>query len=245
MTSYNKKHLFLVLLYIIVSLRFFQYAGMNSDLQKFLQMLSVPLMFIICRKYIFNVKTSNTLFRTMRWIVFSLVVSIVSAWLFWGQSLSLGFRITAIQFALLFFFYLCTVKPSTEFLEKVIWICGITYIVLWIYAFTQAPIPVFGTKIDEETGMLNDDLSRGIIRINFVGNTFLVIAFFLSLNKFYAVGKKYFLVIAGIFFLFIILQLTRQIAVWSLLVGLVYIYLKNPKRILGMGIVLILGLVLL
>ena len=244
MTNYNKKHLVLVLIYIIVSLRFFYYAGMNIDLQKFLQMLSIPLMFIICWNYIFNMKTHHILFRTMRWILFSLTFSIVSAWLFWGQSLSLGFRITSIQFAFLFFFYLCKIKPHTEFLEKIIWICGITYIVLWIYAFTQAPTPVFGIKIDEETGLLNDDIKRGMIRVNFIGSTFLVFAFFLALNKFYAAKKKYFLVIAGIFFLFIILQLTRQIIIWSLLVGLVYIYLKNPKRILGIGFISTFAIVL-
>lgn len=237
MTSYNKKHLVLVLIYIIVSLRFFYYTGMNIDLQKFLQMLSIPLMFIICWNYIFNMKTHHILFHTMRWILFSLTFSIVSAWLFWGQSLSLGFRITSIQFAFLFFFYLCKIKPHTEFLEKIIWICGFTYIILWIYAFLQAPVPVFGAKIDEDTGMLNDDLSRGIIRINFYGRTFLVLAFFLSLNRFYCTKKKCFLLIAGIFFTFIIFQLTRQIIVWSLLVGLIYMYLKNPKKVLGIGII--------
>lgn len=237
MISNSRKQLFIVLIYIIVSFRFFQYTGMNDDLQKFFQMLSVPFMFVVCRDSIFKSKSPNVLFNIMRWILFSLIISIFSAWLFWGQSLSLGFRITSIQFAWLFFFYLYQAKPSTDFLEKIIWICGFTYIVLWIYAFLQAPVPVFGGRIDEETGMVNDDLSRGIIRINFYGRTFLVLAFFLSLNKFYCTRKKYFLLIAGTFFTFIVFQLTRQIIVWSLLVGLIYIYLKNPKKSLALGII--------
>ena len=39
--------------------------------------------------------------------------------------------------------------------------------------------------------------------------------------------------VAGFFFLFIVFQLTRQLILWTALVGMIYIYLKNPKKILG------------
>lgn len=228
---------FLTFAFIIVSFQFCNYVGMSNELKKFPQFLSIPLMFLACWKPIFLIKSPNTIFCNMRWIVFSLIISIISAWVFWGQSLSLGFRSTSTMFTILFFFYLYKIRPSVDFLEKIIWTIGFVYIILWLYAFSQAPMLVFGNRIDEETGMMNEDLSRGMLRLSFTGIIFLILSFFLSLNKFYCTHKKTFLVAACIFFLFIVFQLTRQLILWSVFTGLIYIYLKNPKRILGIGIV--------
>lgn len=221
-----------VLIFIMVSYQFCNYVGFSNTLKKLPQMLSVPLMFAVCWKPLFMIKNSNSLFRTMRWIIISLMVSIFSAWIFWNQSLMLGFRSSSTMFVILFFFYLYKIRPDVSFLENIIWIMGITYIVLWLYAFSQIPFPVFSAG-DEETGLLNEDMSRGMIRINLRGIIFLVMAFFLSLNKFYTTRRKMFLIVAGIFFLFIIFQLTRQLILWTALVGMVYVYLKNPKKIFG------------
>ena len=221
---------FFVFCFIIISFRFFYYVGFPDTIRKLPQFLLVPFMFYICWKPLFIWKSTNSIFLIIRWIIFSLIVSIISAWVFWEQPLSLGFRASSIMFTLLFFFYLCKRCPSVSFLESVIWTVTIIYIILWIYAFFQAPTPVFLTGAMEKAERMGEDLSRGIVRIAFEGRIFLPLAFFMALNKFYVTRKKFFLFSSLMFFYFIILHVTRQIIVWSAFVAMIYIYLKNPKK---------------
>lgn len=229
---------FFVLCYILISFKFYNYVGFSNNLTKLPQFLSIPVMFIICWNILFKIKSPHPLFRAMRWIVFSLVISIISSWLFWNQPIMLGFRSTSTMFVLLFFFYLYKIKPSVSFLENIIWIFGFVYIILWTYGFTQMPNPVFGLA-DGDTGLMNTDESRGMMRLNFVGRLSMVLAYFLSLNKLYSTGRKIYLLFACIFFLFIVFQLTRQLILWTLAVTLIYVYLKNPKKIIGAGLLAI------
>ena len=92
-------------------------------------------------------------------------------------------------------------KPSIQSLEKYVFIFGVLYIVLWIYAMNQFPVPVFGFN---EDGEVKEDLSRGILRINFGRKMFLVLAYFIALNRGYVLRKKIWFAIASIFFIVIV-----------------------------------------
>lgn len=229
---------FCVFCFIIVSFRFCNYVGFSSTVQKLPQFLAVPIMFYVCWEPLFKWKVTNSLFLIMRWILFSIIISIVSAWIFWEQSIGLGFRASSLMFTFLFFFYLCKQSPSVHFLESIIWACAIAYIIMWIYAYIQVPTPVFGFRIDEETGLVKEDTSRGMLRLGFTGRIFLVMAFFMALNKLYVTRKKIYFWVATVFFLFIVFQVVRQLILWSALVAMFYIYLKNPKKILAVCVLL-------
>lgn len=207
--------------YTLCAFQLYSYVGFGKTLCKLSLLAIIPIMVFICRKTEFRTGMPQ-LFNLMRWLWLVTFFSIFMAWLFRGQSIVLGYLSTASSLVFVFFFYLYQTKPPVEKLEKLIWVFGFAYVVLWLYATTQVPARVFGFK-DED--LL--DVSRGMERINFCGFGSMIFAYFLSINKFYDTGKKIFILIAGVLFVFIVLQLTRQLIVWTGLVTIYYVWLKS------------------
>ena len=232
--DWTKKEWVLIILYTIISFQFYSYAGFSNTMIKLPLFLTVPVMFAICWKTFIS-KNANKLFRIMRGIIIITILSIFSAYLFWDQSIVLGYRATAAGLTLIFYFYLYKRRPSVQSIEAYIFIFGILYCVLWLYAMSRFPEPVFGFY---EDGEVSDDVSRGMIRINFVGRISLILAYFLSLNRAYVQKKTVYFVIAAIFFIFIIMQVTRQLIAWSALVTIIYVFQKNRKLLIS-GVVIV------
>ena len=232
-SNWTKKEWALIILYTLVSFQFYSYAGLNNTVIKLPLFLTVPIMFAICWKTFIS-KNANKLFRIMRGIIIITILSIFSAYLFWNQSIVLGYRAIAAGLTLIFYFYLYKRRPSIQSIETYIFVFGILYCVLWLYAMSKFPEPVFGFN---EDGEVKEDLSRGMIRINFIGRISLIFAYFLSLNRAYTQKKKIYFVFATVFFIFIIMQVTRQLIIWSALVTIIYIFRKNRKLLIG-GIVI-------
>ncbi|MCD7973428.1 MAG: hypothetical protein LUG18_12340 [Candidatus Azobacteroides sp.] len=160
----------------------------------------------------------------MSLIILSTLLSILMAYLFWGQSIMLGYRATAPFLAIIFYFYLLKVKPPLHMIEKFIWCFAFIYIILWIYGVNKAPEIVFGDPDD----YIGD--ARGIYRLTIPGKCILVLAFFLALNKYGITRKKVFLFLFAGLFIIIVLQVVRQIIFCTLLIGIYYL-LKNNKRV--------------
>ncbi len=231
-TDWAKKEWCIIILYTLISLQFYAYVGFSNTMIKLPLFLTVPLMLAYCwNTFIKNVP--NRLFLLMRWLVLFNIMAILCAFVFWRQSIVLGYRAMAVEFTLLFYFYLMQRKPSIQSLEKYVFIFGVLYIVLWIYAMNQFPVPVFGFN---EDGEVKEDLSRGILRINFGRKMFLVLAYFIALNRGYVLRKKIWFAIASIFFIVIVLQVTRQLILWTGLVTIIYVFQKN-KKLLVIGVV--------
>ncbi|WP_321479829.1 hypothetical protein [uncultured Bacteroides sp.] len=220
------KRINLIILYLfpLVLFQFYSYVGFSQFVVKLLSFVSVPLLLIYVSDVLFQQNNTTRYFKIMRWIFFSTILSMFMAWIFWGQSIVLGYRVTAGMLGLIYFFFLCKVKPSIKELERMIWIFSFVYILLWLYGMSKAPQLIFGFDSDREL-----DDSRGIFRLIIVGKSFIVAAFFLSLNKFSVLKKKKYLIFAIFFFIFIVLQVVRQIIIISFLVSLYYI-LRNNKR---------------
>lgn len=234
-SDWKRKEYFLVFLYTIISLQFYQYVGFGITIEKLTLCIMVPIMFVLCRKT-FMLHVGNKLFLLMRWLVIQIALSIIFAYIFWDQSILHGYRVAAPEFALLFYFYLYKRKPSLRSLEKYIIIFGMLYCLLWLYAFSQIPTRVFGIA---ELGDINQELKRGMIRVNFIGRGFLILSYFLVLNRAYTLKKKIYFVASVVFYIFIIVQLTRQLIFLTGLVTVIYIF-KKSKRTLFMAITAIL-----
>ncbi len=222
--------------YALCCMQFYNYVGFNATYVKLASFAIQPLMVLLCYNQLLR-RSSHPLYQYMQWILISLLLSFVSAWVFWGQGAILTYRASATMFTILFFFYLCKRNPPIEFIEKFIWIFCIAYCVMWLYALSQVPNLVFGVGEDE---LVNEDMSRGIIRLSFPGKAFIVLGFFLSVNKLYTTKKKYFIAIAVLLFIVIVMQVVRQIIGWSALVVAGYIYFKNKKLSIAVGVVAIL-----
>lgn len=225
--DWKSKEWFWVFLYTVIGLQFYQYVGLGITIEKLALCIMVPIMFAICWKT-FILHVENKLFLLMRWLVILTALSIIFAYIFWEQSIFYGYRVVAPEFALLFYFYLYRRKPSLRSLEKYIIIFGILYCLLWLYAFSQIPTRVFGIA---ELGDINEELKRGMIRVNFIGRGFLILSYFLALNKAFVLKKKIYFVASAIFYIFIIAQLTRQLIFLTALVTVIYIFKKSKKAL--------------
>ena len=224
----KSKEYFWVFLYTIISMQFYQYVGIGIDIEKLILCFMIPIMFVICWKT-FTLHVRNELFLLMRWLVVLTALSIVFAYIFWGQSILYGYRVTAPEFALLFYFYLYKRRPSLMSLEKYIIIFGILYCLLWLYAFSQIPTRIFGIA---DLGDINQELKRGMIRVSFIGKGFLILSYFLVLNKAYVLKKKIYSIASTIFYIFIMVQLARQLIFLTGLVTVIYIFQKSKKTLL-------------
>lgn len=233
-SDWTLKEWLIIILYTIISFRFYSYFGFSNTVLKFPQFISVFIMFFICRKA-FIQKNENKFYCLMRGILLITFISIFSAYIFHNQSVMLGYRATASNFILLFYFYLYSRKPSLKSLELYILIFGLLYCLLWAFAMSMLPTPIFGYN---EDGEMNDDESRGMVRINFVGRLSLIFAYFLSINRAYITRNKKYVILAIILFVFLVMQLTRQLILWTALVTIIYIFQKNRKLIIFSCIIL-------
>ncbi len=223
-------------IYALCCMRFFDYVGFNFTYIKIISLIIQPLMVVLCFDQLLK-RVSHPLYRYMQWILLSLLVSFVSAGIFWGQGLTLSYRAATSMFTLLFFFYICRKRPPISVIENFVLFWGILNCVLWLYAFSQLPYMIFG---ESEDGLVGENIiSRGIVRISVAGKSFVVMSLFLSINKFYTTHKRYFLAFVAVFSLFIVLAVIRQVIVCSALVVAGYVYFRNKTLSIAVVTILI------
>lgn len=227
----------LVLLYVLTFclFSFYSYAGLGNAARK------IPLfmgeLFLLVYTFGYLVGGSNDRFyKLFKYIIFINLISFLMPFVFRGQGLILSYRVGAWSLTLLMFFFFLKEKIELKDIETYIWVLAVIYIILWTYAFTHLPAMTFG--ISDEEGATDD--SRGIVRINFVGRNSLVFAYFMALVKWSYSKKKLYGIAAIVFFVFIVLQLTRQIILWSLLVTIIYMLVRNKAKLFAVvGVCLI------
>lgn len=238
----NIKHFLTAVILILMSLSFYQYAGIPVNVFKLITFVTVPIFIFLL---IINKRTKkgnrcdidNGITRIIKWLLCSYVISVFMAYLFWGQDFLLSYRVSYVFFIMLFYFYLKKKRYSLGTIEFIIWFFAVLYIFLWLYALSRTPELTFGYT---ESGDVDDE-SRGIFRINFIGNIFLPFASFLAINKYAITRKIKFLLLFGLFFVFIILQVTRQTILFTAIVSVIYLFKYYKKYIYILTFLLIAG----
>ena len=227
----------LVILYLFPFLHYlgFRYIGFNLTILKALYFVAIPLMTLYIANTLFQ-KKQSVLFNKMRTITLLIFISIITAFLFNGQSISLGYRATAPILGILFYFYLNKANFTIKEIECFIWINVCVYLFLWLYALSQAPIPIFTVDQDRQ---LNDD--RGIFRIAIMNRACIMMALFYSVNRWLVIKKKIFLVLSILMFVLIVFMTVRQYIVISVFVVTFYLF----KKIRYIWLYAIMGLLLL
>lgn len=210
---------------ILCGFQFYGYYAIDNNIRKFTCMLLIPVLMILSCKQIL-MKEKDIFFRIMRLMLFSWLFSMIMSLMFWNQPLMLSYRATASSLFFIIFFYFCKTRPTRKSLEKIIVIFGWLYIFLWLYSLSRAPEITFGWSSD---GELSDDMSRGMVRINFTGRLSLIFAYFYYLNKSFTKNNVKYKIFAMVFFVFLILQLTRQLILWTGVVTIIYIFFKAKR----------------
>lgn len=218
---------------------FFSFRFLNENMVKMANMiLALIILLLSLPKLVSRENYRNGYTLYIRGITLISVFSIFSSWIFEDQSVILGFRVSYYLFFIGLFFTMLEFRIPLDVIEKFIFIMGIAYCVAWTIGFVTIPSPLFGSFRGEEEGIV--DLERGIARMYIPGKATLVLAFFLSLTKFSYEGKKKYLLVGILFYIFIVLQLVRQIITLSLVIGILFLLKKAQSRIY---VLIILGVI--
>lgn len=231
----SKATFIILIIMALCGFQFYGYYEISNNMQKFPCMLLIPLLFFVCRKQIF-LKENDIFFQLIRYLLFSWLLSMIMSFLFWNQSMILSYRATAQSLFFIIFFYFCKIKVDVHSLEKIIIIFGWLYIILWLYAFSRAPEVIFGWS---EEGFLSDDLSRGMVRVNFTGRLSLILGYFYYLNKCFIDRNPKYKIFTIIFFIFLVLQLTRQLILWAGVVTIIFMFMKAKKLVMILAILFV------
>lgn len=231
--SYDKSSkltLFMIIIMVLCAFRFYNYYQIDNNIQKLPGMLLVPFLIVLTWRQLL-LKEKEPCFKIIRLLLVSWILSMIMAYAFWNQSFTLSYRVTAQNMSFVIFFYFCKKKLSRATIEDVIIFFGWLYIILWLYAMYRAPSVTFGNDDEDITNM-----QRGMLRINFIGRLSLVLAYFFYLNKSFLERNPKYKIFAVVFFVFIVLQLTRQLILWAGVVTLIFIFLRSRKLALFLSI---------
>lgn len=219
----SKFTLLMIIIMVLCAFRFYSYYQLDNNIQKLPGMLLVPFLIVLTWKQLL-LKEKEPCFKIIRLLLISWIISMIMAYVFWDQSFTLSYRASAPNMFFIVFFYFCKKRISRITLEDIIKLFGWLYIILWLYAMSRAPAVTFGSDEEEITNM-----QRGMLRVNFIGRISLVLAYFLYLNKSFLEKNPKYKIFAVVFFIFIVLQLTRQLILWAGVVTLIFIFMRSKK----------------
>ena len=202
-----------VFLLVVVSFRFFDARFLNKSFMNYTVFYYSLVAIIISIPHVFIKRIGFVL--PVQLICLSMLVSVVMAKIFWGQSLMDSIIVTVPLMLWIFFFYLLRIQISIKIVEEIILVYGVIYILLYFYQITHSQTAFFG-----ERDILTED--RGVVRIILGGGGIFFLSSFMALNKFTTQkpGRWFWISLSILGILIPILTATKQ-----LIGGVLIIYL--------------------
>lgn len=201
----------------LTSLELYDLSFLGTDFIKVFQLLGIGFLVLILAIQLVQQKQINfeKHFNTGLILIFTgVILSMFMAQ--WGHDQSLGITFIAQRFMYFYLLYwaLHAIKIDTDDLESIIYWLGITFSFLYLIQFFLYPAILFDVRIAED---------RDTIRIFLPGFTFLVLAYFLTINRLFDEFSfsKIFSVI--LFLSILILMGTRQVIFTVLLLTMLNI----------------------
>lgn len=134
-------------------------------------------------------------------------------------------------FAYLFFFILMKLQVDKTLIEKSLKILVVCSLVMYLANLAVFPNKIFGESQDEY------DMSRGFARLGVPMLEIVVIYLLYSINEWMITKKRKWLFWIGITMVLIVMSLTRQVILFSLVFGLLFV-LKRARMSVRVGVVL-------
>ncbi len=209
-----------IALVTLFPLALFQFYGF-VDIPKIVLRLSLSSAIVLsvlycCEQILFRKYRFNTIPYYIKILLLSVVVSIFVALFSREQGLVESFKANMGTFlGYIYFFVLYKIKPNIQVVVGVVFLYAFIYLICYIWGMINAPNIVFGA--DEKL----DDSRGGIFRLRLRGIGFVVLSFFYTIVR--ALSNKRWYILSGGLYLLIILSLTRQLILFSLLVALFFL----------------------
>jgi hypothetical protein len=222
-----------ILLFCIASSYFFKPAFVDIQILKpGYYLMLVLIIFLYFNKSVKeHISLKNMKFgKGIKFTLFATLFSVIPALLSWDQPIITTLIATLPYLGYFFYYFLITYKPDVKKLEKFIVYLGLFCVALSVVAVLIYPTILYGANKEDEN--ITD---RGFARITIGCSGFIFLAFFLCINKYKVYKKKKWLSLSFILLIGILLNLSRQVIIGSLLIAAIYglVQIKNNfKRIL-------------
>lgn len=210
----------IVLAVVLCSLVFFRLIFLGESLFNLIQIGGVLIIVGVLYVQFFFDKSKRLVqhFRTEILLLFiAVMLSTITPWRDYNQSFATTLLAQRHLYFILLYFMLHSIKPSAKQIEQVFLAVGLLYSVFSFIQYLVFPQMLFDVRAS---------IDRGTVRIFLPGNSFAIIALFLSMHYFFKTYKKRYLVIMLLIFSVFIQQGTRQV-LFSVAFGTIMFILFN------------------
>lgn len=206
-----------LIILLLCSIHFWGYLAFTQIFHNITNAISLVIMgisfFRTINKNGLKFKSAITLF------IIGIGINIISAYINQGQAILNTFISFGPFYFILFYFFLHDKQPNRKFLENIIIVFAILYSLFYIVQYFSYPIEIFNTS------MLVD---RGTIRLRIEGNGFLVLAYFLFLNRYFLNRQFKNIFFAFGFFIILVMGGFRTLSIFAFIIsGLMFIKLTK------------------
>lgn len=171
--------------------------------------------------------------KAYKLLIIGICISIAMGSLFHEQSFWVSVIATMpFLFAYLFFFILMKLQVDKALIEKTLKILVVCSLVMYLANLAVFPNKIFGESQEEY------DMSRGFARLGVPMIEIVVIYLLYSIYEWMVTRRKKWLIWIGITLVLIVMSLTRQVILFSLVFGLLFV-LKRARMSIRVGVVLL------
>jgi hypothetical protein len=215
----------IIFLILLCSAYFYQLSFLPSRLIYLIQFGVTGMMFVVLVVQGIYGNSSNTQKLNFSYPVFlilsSVFLSMIIAQAYHGQNYALSVWANRFMYFYVFYFFLHLLKPEIKELEKIIIILGAAYAIGYLVQFIIYPVTIFDVR---------QEADRGTIRIFIPGGSFMILALFIFLRRFYMENKIRYILYVLVFYGIIVLQGTRNsMAATALVIILSLIFSKTIR----------------
>ncbi len=228
-----KKILFILLL--LSSIYFWGFAFIPQRFHYLSDAIALLIMGIIAIRT-FSVERMKFKYAIILFMI-GIITNIFAAYINHGQNLRDTFIAFGSFYFIIFYFTLHYLQLNRKYLENIIIIFAVLYSIFYIIQYNLYPIELFG-------GGFRD---RGTIRLRIPGSGFLMLAYFLSLNRYFINQKPINIFFLGFFFVILIIGGFRTLTLGAVLVtGLMFFkmvrYSPNIHLTIILAFIILLGI---
>jgi hypothetical protein len=231
----NKFIFFYILIFCLSDIQFFAPVIISTTVLYF----SYYALFLFSVGYVlisYKESYNNSFTLPITLILVGQIIAVFSASYSWHQNLISSLLSTSLNMSYLLFFLLVINKFKLADTEKIIIICGVLYIVIYLVSFLIFPRNIVSLEVEYAD-------ERGFQRILINGIGFLFLFSFYSLKNYMTTHKQKWLLIYAVCLVLILMTLTRTLIIFSILFSFLY-YIRG-KNIITILLALLLSACLL
>ena len=215
---------FLIIFLILASLELFSFTFIPESLLKILSIAGVGVIVLtIVLQLIYSPLEHFIL--NFKWEILLILIAVFTSMFMANSTYNQGFNTTLIaqryMYYYLIYYMLHLIKIPDYHLEKIIVAFAVVYAAFYFLQYFAYPTRIFNVRVSQE---------RGTIRIFQAGIAYLIIAYFMMLNKLFKNFSLTDLLLLLFFISIIFLMATRQFIMSILLVSLANVLLSKQVK---------------